>query len=317
MKKSHLLLNYSKPLNFVRFVAIYLKNNDFKGSWRIRNAFLALERLLLKLGMDAPCICPTVYGFYLRINPSLDSYQRTIFETGTYEPGTLALFEVVLRPDDIVLDVGANIGLMSLTAAKLVGPDGAVYAFEPHPEMYSKLLGNIELNNVDQIVPVNVALGCNPGIRQIYSRPDVNIGASSLVSASGSVPAGFASVATLDQFMEAARLDRVRLAKIDVEGFEYEVLKGAEITLTSGKIDILCIEFDDEMPRNSAEISMADIHSYVLESGLYAAFRLADTKFADACTLVELANLADVVRHDNIIYILKSLVPTLPRTLLR
>src|SRR5690606_6625977 len=74
----------------------------------------------------------TIYGFGLRIDPATDrGMERSIYLTGTYEQGTLFVMRQILRPGDVFVDVGANIGWMTLYAVQCVGKGGKVFAFEP------------------------------------------------------------------------------------------------------------------------------------------------------------------------------------------
>ena len=93
----------------------FLRNTDFKGVWR-------MEQFLSAKGVPSrEVISATRYGFTLKVNPSVDVYQRMIFEEGWYEPGTIALMSRMLKKGDTFLDVGANIRLMSLAASRVVG----------------------------------------------------------------------------------------------------------------------------------------------------------------------------------------------------
>jgi len=124
----------------------------------------------------------------------------------------------------VILDVGANIGVFSLAAAKRF-PDAAIYAFEPSPDAYSRLVRNLDLNGAANVTPIN---------RAVYSKCST-MGFSS----EGSTSTGFVTgggvltvqTVTLDEFCSRTAIRQIGLIKIDVEGAEVEVLKGAQQTL--------------------------------------------------------------------------------------
>ncbi len=79
------------------------------------------------------------------------------------EEDDLAIIRKLLKPGDVFVDCGANIGLWSLVASSVVGSRGKVFAFEPNPLTFRKLINNLEYNDNATIVAFNVALGNNQG----------------------------------------------------------------------------------------------------------------------------------------------------------
>jgi FkbM family methyltransferase len=126
----------------------------------------------------------------------------------------------------VVLDVGANIGVFSLAAAKRF-PGAAIYAFEPNPDAYSRLVRNLDVNEAGNTRPVN---------RAVHSICDT-IGFSAEGSTTSGVVTDGGSLTvqsvTLDEFCSNNEIGRVGLLKIDVEGAEVEVLKGADKILST------------------------------------------------------------------------------------
>jgi FkbM family methyltransferase len=130
----------------------------------------------------------------------------------------LRLIRAYLRVGDHVIDVGANVGDTALTAALEVGSEGHVWAIEAHPRTFSFLLGNIALNEARNVTALNAAAAYEPG-RVSFSddrRDDMN------------------RVGGRGVNVQALRLDdlvpyrgRINLLKIDVEGYEIQVLRGA------------------------------------------------------------------------------------------
>jgi FkbM family methyltransferase len=168
--------------------------------------------------------CPSPGGPILV--PLNDAVGRCIYFTGDYDRKITWLCRKILKPGDIALDIGANLGVVTLAMARAVGPVGHVHSFEPNPILYpildqsiSRSTGNITLHKF--------ALGSRS--REMFlSVPGENIGAASLARLSGATTVK-CEVRKLDDIVTT----RVRLIKLDVEGFENEVLIGANRVLTS------------------------------------------------------------------------------------
>jgi FkbM family methyltransferase len=156
----------------------------------------------------------------LYIGRSLDLYG----EWSELACGQLGAF---LQPDDVVCDVGANIGVQTIALARAV-PQGAVYAFEPIRANYQLLVTNCTLNDVVRAIPVHAAVGAASGhinVPGIDLHVPANFG--SVVLDSGGTGGEEIPLVTLD----ALGLPRCALVKIDVEGMESAVLRGAVATL--------------------------------------------------------------------------------------
>jgi len=141
--KSTLWRRFLQNVNYL--LCIY----TFKGSNRLRRLF---DKLLI-LKVEGPVLISTKYGFdIICMDPITDKgVERPLFLNGTYEAGTLDIIGKCLRKGDTFIDVGANIGLMSIFASKIVGSNGIVYAFEPEPETFVILRKNIEINKINNI----------------------------------------------------------------------------------------------------------------------------------------------------------------------
>lgn len=127
-----------------------------------------------------------------------------------------------LKKGDNVFDVGANIGTVSLACAKIVGSTGKVKSFEPNLKIFEYLKKNIEINNYSQIIQAhNFGLGSK---NKNYKFTEFSDDTSNTPSDDGK---SVITIKKLDNFTK----EKVNFLKIDVEGFEYEVLKGAKKTL--------------------------------------------------------------------------------------
>ncbi len=252
-------------------------------------------------------------GYSIKIAPRADQYQRHMYDVGTYEPATLALFDAILRPGDIVVDVGANLGLMTIHAATRVGSSGRVIAVEAHPGYFERLTDNIARNRLNNVRAVNNAAGSREEHRSIFDVPSVNIGRSSLVDpgTQGQL-GGTTHVRRLDDILADQGVTGARLWKMDVEGFEAEVINGAPELLKAAPI--ICMEVVYDQPIEGGGDPLA-AHDLIMQSGLYDVYRFGDSKFT-ASPLVAVGSRAELATlRDNLIYLPKGMRAELPGTL--
>jgi FkbM family methyltransferase len=130
------------------------------------------------------------------------------------------------------LDIGANIGFITVRAARHLGGKGRVIALEPHPVRFGSLQRNIELNGLSSAIALPFAAGSSNGSAIIYE-PVPSLGPHP-VDVSMRDIGGLAikiEVRTVDDLLQGYPDDRVALVKIDVEGFEPNVIKGMTATL--------------------------------------------------------------------------------------
>jgi FkbM family methyltransferase len=140
----------------------------------------------------------------------------------------------IVRPGHIVLEVGANVGIFTVLLARWLFPDGRVFAFEPTPLAKAALEDHLILNHIEEMVTiVPDALSDVPGQSRFYV--EGTSGQNTLSVTHSRVPNAeciSVSVDTLDAFCQANNI-KPNLIKIDVEGFEYHVLRGSLQTLLS------------------------------------------------------------------------------------
>lgn len=157
------------------------------------------------------------------------SYASPDMVVDRYERATTELFKKLLQPGMIFVDVGANIGYFSLLAAKLVGPEGKVYAFEPEPGNHDLLRKNIELNSYSNIQAIQKAVSDKSESTLLFLSA-LDTGSHSLYSeaARGLQESVEITTTTIDEFLESEGWPSIDLMKIDVEGAELVVLAGME-----------------------------------------------------------------------------------------
>lgn len=152
---------------------------------------------------------------------------------GTYELEKQQAIASLLKPGDCFLDIGANAGFYTLLAARIVGPTGQVFAFEPLPLNQQKLQRHLALNQLANVSVINAAVCDRDGRAAFQAGIADECGG---LSASGTLEV---ETVSLDQLWQAGRLRSPQLIKIDVEGAEDRVLRGAEALIRSTKPVIL------------------------------------------------------------------------------
>lgn len=144
-----------------------------------------------------------------------------------------AIARAAVPADGTVLDIGANIGLSTLAVAPQV-PAGRVLAFEPVPRNLAALRWNLAANGLAQARAVPVALGQEAGRLRFFVSEEFGAGGHAMTerhAAGAELPATEVPMTTLDAFAAAEGIGRIDLVKLDVEGFEPEVLAGGAATL--------------------------------------------------------------------------------------
>lgn len=163
-----------------------------------------------------------------------DHVGRAIRYAGDLDPKVSWAIDRCMQPGDVALDIGANCGLTALRMAARTGSEGRVHAFEPNPKLVEMLRRTLERNLEAPITLHPVALGDAPGELPLFA-PTGNDGAASLahVQRPNFLKVGTVPVATLSDYAKAQGIKRCDFIKIDVEGFEYNVLKGGLEFLTA------------------------------------------------------------------------------------
>jgi FkbM family methyltransferase len=208
--------------------------------WRIaseqeRPAKFVVSRLLMWTGLSRLFLIRRP-GFVLRFYPTYVSARLWLDERYHGDFDEEHFLRAYLRPGDMVVDAGANIGFTTMIAASSVGPAGGVIAIEPHPRTFSYLRGNVLLNRAN-VQLHNLALGEQCGRLNLTDEKDECVNA---VTEDGQ---GLAVALTrLDDI--AGDVRRVRLLKLDVEGYELFALRGGTRLLEN--VDCVYVESFEE-----------------------------------------------------------------------
>lgn len=160
------------------------------------------------------------------------------FRKGSYEQPVQDVLQAHLRPGDVVYDIGANLGFVSLLAARFVGPTGWIHAFEPVPANAARIARNAARNGFANVVVHETAISNISGQGELLLAE--HIGGAALASAGAPPdPAGriIVDLAAIDHL---DGLPPPTFVKIDVEGAELEVLQGMRATAERHRPAVLC-----------------------------------------------------------------------------
>lgn len=180
--------------------------------------------------MGQPATIDTMIGARSFTLASDDNYLQHI--GAQFEPNLVQLFSKLVRAGDVVLDIGANIGCTSLLFGQIARQ---VYSFEPSPSTFAFLKKNVDAGGLDNIAPVNLGLGNVAGEFELTFAADNRSGGfvSNQISASGGHNVERIVVAAGDAWIAQAGIGQVDFIKIDVEGFERNVIEGLAGTIAS------------------------------------------------------------------------------------
>jgi len=194
---------------------------------------------------------------------------------GSYEPEVREIFRAVLQSGGVALDVGANVGWHTLLMARLVGVNGRVLAAEANPSVRARLEANLKLNRLDCVQILPYAIADSERTLEFWGP-----GADNSRSGDGHVIAATAQnvhesfrvqARPLDAIVAELQVERLDLLKIDVEGYEWPVLKGAQETIARHRPHVI-FEYNEEYVARGGGSAHA-IYDYFMRHG-YALFEL-------------------------------------------
>lgn len=211
---------------------------------------LANKPLIQKLaGTSTESVWSPVPGG--QVLASLTDYDgRAAFYVGELDRKITWICAQIVRPGDTVLDIGTNIGMVTLWLAKLVGNHGKVHTFEPNPKLQKILEETFAHNRLSNVCLHSVALGAEPG--QLKLRiPRGHAGMASLVRNLDRSDCDVFEVPvdTLSTIVAREGIKSIRLLKIDVEGFEAQVFQGGRDVLESLRPEAILFELNERSDR--------------------------------------------------------------------
>ncbi len=185
-------------------------------------------------------------GAYAIRLPEDWGFEQVYFD-GTFETGTSEVIAEIVRSDDFVLDVGANFGWYTVLAARQL-TTGVCHAFEPVARSFAKLEGNVRRNRLEARTVLNrVGLSERSAVGNIYTFAGLPLGyASSSTLGRRDWSKEEVHFTTVDEYVRQRNLPRVDIVKMDVEGGEMAVLRGAEGLLSAEAPPIWILEMNRE-----------------------------------------------------------------------
>jgi FkbM family methyltransferase len=217
-------------------------------------ALLDVNRIAINSGPDETLL-KTAVG-YLLCGSQDHALLANLMEAGELEPGTRMVIESLLEPGDVYIDVGANIGLHSIAAARAMSGQGKIFAFEPFEPTRKLLERNLWLNGFSSVCEVShyalsneagshkLHLGATSGHHSLYELENPSFTPTTSVDI---------STITLDEFLPKGQT--AKLLKIDAEGAEIDVVKGARELLAANPQMFLIVELGlSHLKRNSINL---------------------------------------------------------------
>lgn len=189
-----------------------------------------------------------IEGFKLFLNPADSFISMEILRNKVWEPAETQLVKKAVKPGDVAVDIGANLGYFTLLFSSLVGPEGRVHAFEPEPGNFALLKRNVEANRRENVALVNKAVSDKTGKERLYISEE-NPGGHTIYSA-GSRESVAVDAVRLDEYFASAS-PRVDFVKMDIQGAEGGALEGMAPLLRRNERVKILTEFWPEGLRKS------------------------------------------------------------------
>lgn len=232
--KMMFLLAYTNKFPFLD----YRRNRDF------------LEGMRARAFADHGMIETTVDGSTLDLD--VRQWVDLLCWLGRFERAEQSFLRSAIRPGTVVFDVGANIGVYTLMFARLTGPTGKVYAFEPSPRAFERLQHTVSKNNLQQVIVERFALGREEAHLPLNVTGDLGFSSFGVPVEGAAISEQHSvSVTTLDAYCSERGIEAIDLLKMDVEGYELHVLGGAIEMVERRSIREMVIEYNLQAQMNN------------------------------------------------------------------
>jgi FkbM family methyltransferase len=204
----------------------------------------------------------------IKLNLYKDSSLSESLFKGDFEYQEVQFLNSFLKPNDVFIDIGANIGYFSIIASKRVASNGKVYSFEPTDKTYERLRQSLILNNCNNVHTYQVALSDKCEQREFTTSTDGFDAYNSLGSPSqgASFSKDIVQTQTFDFFQKEHNIPTPTLIKIDVEGWEIPVIEGMKETLEKANAPFLIVEFTEDNAQLSG-FTCADLYDLIISFG--------------------------------------------------
>ena len=252
------------------------------------NIFYRIQRKTKKLIreyiLNKEFVKKTKYGFKIKLDVSRDVDKH--FYWGEFEIEIIEFLRTLLKRSSVFFDIGANIGIYSLLASKNILAGGKIFAFEPADWAYNRLTENIRINAVKNIETLKLAVSDFTGSNQFYVCEDDAY--NSLISTPMKQVQKVIKINSirLDDFCLKNNIKDIDILKIDVEGADFLVLKGAKNILRSDHSPIIICEFNRSITNGIK--SSQDEFVFFMKELSYRFFTIKERKLVE----IDLANTA-------------------------
>ncbi|HLN03867.1 MAG TPA: FkbM family methyltransferase [Bryobacteraceae bacterium] len=268
-------LEAAKDLIFVRPLVPY-PGWSFGADWDNPDLAFRQRRRIWEYFNKHRLAVPFVFSWYggLQLNLYLgNDLSRQLFIAGCAEPNEFAFLDQILAPGMIFVDVGANEGLYTLFASQRVGTQGKVWAFEPSEREFGRLQQNLSLNQLDNVQAFHVALADTDSEQDLtiagYEHEGHNTLGAFANQGVSLLRTERVTVRTLDCLVREARLPKIDVIKMDVEGAEQRVIQGARAVLAEHRPVVI---FEASGPALEKQRSSLDALTALLTSFQYRLF---------------------------------------------
>jgi len=221
-----------------------------------------------------------IHGCKFALKPNDKGISAELLSFGSHEPLSTDLVTSVIKPGMTCIELGSNIGYYAVLESKIVGKNGKVIAIEASPDNYKYLQKNSKLQNFSNMETYNFVLGDHNGEVNFLTK---SISNWSRIMKDNEKPNPSDSISklpmkTLDSFLEEKKLDRVDFARMDVEGYEYNIYQGMKKTIEKFKPSLL-IEFHlNILGKSKTKKFLSELKNDGYETNYYTP-RLLDNHF--------------------------------------
>lgn len=241
-----------------------------------------LERVVFSNGL-----IKNISGYTLRLPVRFKNY----FESN-YEADNFSFLAASVEKGDVIIDIGAHIGLFATIAAQVVGKNGQVFAFEPTLSTFKVLQKTIAINQLQSVVTTRPeAIGLQPGVIQFYISDNDGDNSNSIVKYKTDRPIKPVDIPMLnvDTFITNQQLTKVDFIKFDVEGAEFDAIRGAKNTLEKFKpVCILAIHPESIISKGDTLEALYDYLATLPYEVLYNGQALSKSFFITNMALIDL-----------------------------
>ncbi len=218
------------------------------------------------------------WDFYIKLKSSDESVSKPIF-FGYYEKETCQFAQKILRPGNVVYDIGANIGFFTILFSHLVGGNGKIHAFEPSRREFFRLCGNVFRNKLNNVFVNQIGVAEQNGFATMAVMKDEKLGAYNTLGRvnhrfvrNAEVNKETIRLTTLDAYYQSCSSQIPDFLKVDVEGLEYKVFLGGQVMLKSDQAPIIVFELCDDV-LEGANNSSKDVCELLIQYG-YSIYNL-------------------------------------------